>query len=72
MVESDFSVKLKQRLNLKLMQTYGPNFRPGVNILLVDFGGGSSCSSSCCYRGKTKSTPRLSLGLGLEFDNRIK
>ena len=43
-----------------------PNSKCVVHFLMVDFGGGS-CSS--CYRGKTKSTPRLSPGLGLEFDN---
>ena len=35
-----------------------PNSKSVVHFVLVDFGGGSSCScSSCCDRGKTKSTP---------------
>ena len=37
-----------------VIQACGPHFRPAVNILLIDFGEGGSC-----YRGKTKSTPRL-------------
>ena len=40
-----------------VIQTYGPNFRPAVTsfwYILV-----RGCCCSCCYRGKTKSTPRL-------------
>ena len=49
---------------------YMLNFRPAVNILLVNLVGSScSCSCFCCCRGKTESTPNLSRGLGLEFDN---
>ena len=36
---------------------YMSNFRLLVHPLLIDFGGGSSCSCSCCDRGKTYSTP---------------
>ena len=50
-----------------------PNFKSVVFFLVVDFGGGCRRCSSCCDRGKTKSTPSpLDLdwnGLGLEFDN---
>jgi hypothetical protein len=42
------------------------NFKTLAKPLLWEFGWGSSCSS-CCYHGKTKSTPRF--GLGWEFDN---
>ena len=56
---------------------YVSNYRLLVQPILIDFGGGSSCSSccscSCCDRGKTKSTPSpktevWTLDLGLEFD----
>ena len=48
-----------------------PNIRFLGHFLVVYFGG-SSCSSSCCDRGKTKSTPSpsISLDLGLDFDNK--
>ena len=51
-----------------------PNFESVVYFLVVDFGWGCRSSrSSCCDRGKTKSTPSpFDLnwnGLGLEFDN---
>ena len=39
-----------------VIQTIGANFRPADRILLVDFGEGCYYS---CFRGKTKSTPRL-------------
>ena len=51
------------------------NFRLLVHPLLIDFGEGSSCSSSCscCDRGETKSTPSpktdvWTLDLRLELD----
>ena len=37
-----------------------PNFLSVDDFLVIDFGGGSSCScSSSCDRGKTKSTSSL-------------
>ena len=48
-----------------IIQTYGPNFGPVVNILLVDFGGGLFLLFLfllflfLLLQGKTKSTPRL-------------
>ena len=48
--------------------------KSAIHFLVVDFGEGcrSCCCSSCCDRGKTKSTPSpIDLdwnGLGLEFD----
>ena len=34
-----------------------PNSKSVVHFVLVDFGGGCSCFSCCCDRGRTKSTP---------------
>ena len=47
-----------------------PNSKSVVHFVLVDFGGGCSCScsSSCCDRGKTKSTPGPTWTGLLSFD----
>ena len=56
--------------NLKLIQTYGPNFRPAVNLLPVYFGGGVLLLVVVLVTGvKQSQLLDLSLGLGLEFDN---
>ena len=36
---------------------YVPNYKSIVHCVQVYFDGGSSCCSSSCDRGKTKSTP---------------
>ena len=48
-----------------VIQTYGPNFRPAVNILLVYFDGVVVVVTGV----KQSQLLDLSLGLGLEFDN---
>ena len=53
-----------------VIQTYGPNFRPAVKILLVYFGGGVVLVLVVLVTGvKQSQLLDLSLGLGLEFDN---
>ena len=48
-----------------VIQTYGPNFRPAVIILLVYFDGVVVVVTGV----KQSQLLDLSLGLGLEFDN---
>ena len=57
--------------NLKLIQTYGPNFRPAVNLLPVYFGGGVLLLVVVVLVTGVKQSQLLdlSLCLGLEFDN---
>ena len=51
-----------------VIQTYGPNFRPAVNILLIDFGEGVLLLLVTGV--KQSQLLDLSLGLGLEFDKK--
>ena len=53
-----------------VIQNYGPNFSPAVNILLVHFGEVVVLVLDVLITGvKQSQLLDLSLGLGLEFDN---
>ena len=66
-------VQAEQQLSPDLsfvIENYGPNFRPAVNVLLVYFGGGVVVLVLVLVTGVKKSQLLdSSLGLGLEFDN---
>ena len=55
-----------------MIQNYGPNFRPAVNILPVYFGGGVVVVVVLVTGVKQSQLLDLSLGLGLEFDKKIE
>ena len=60
-----------------MIQSYEQNFRPAVNILLVNFGGGVVDAVLLLVLVLVTGVKQsqfldLSLGLGLEFDSKCK